>query len=433
MNSYKVIFKGEIAEGGDRNKLSLALAKFLKVPEAKAHLLFSGNPICIKKALSEDEANTLKAKLNTVGIITYIKPAATQAATVAPVATDPVTPKQVAKTSIEVKPATANTSTVKFYDDLSKGWQKVFAEFDLRQADKLGYFASAKSPAHTSRPKKEQIKGQNVVNMNALAFVFGSAYYIAKGMWKKGIYLFLMLMLLNIVILTIASFITDKDLSKLPLIISSIAFGLTANYDYYRYYKLGETTWPWMPKWMTGWLGIISSAVVTFVAFLIFLIILGIRFGEPLNIIYVKEGFLEDYKQTNIGQAFDKWTPCASTSWIEQEASNGTTTVVYTCNMKLKHIKQVGQKASDAVTGIVDKNLISELTRASLTIQFLINLDDTFEVNTARWQLSYGRDKEYAPYIATNNALDDIYSNSLNKSVDEIFTYRNFLSNQLTK
>lgn len=433
MNSYKVIFKGEIAEGGDRNKLSLALAKFLKVPEDKAHLLFSGNPICIKKALSEDEANTLKAKLNTVGIITYIKPAATQAATVAPVATDPVTPKQVAKPSIEAKPATANTSTVKSYDDLSKGWQKVFAEFDLRQADKLGYFASAKSPAHTSRPKKEQIKGQNVVNMNALAFVFGSAYYIAKGMWKKGIYLFLMLMLLNIVILTIASFITDKDLSKLPLIISSIAFGLTANYDYYRYYKLGETTWPWMPKWMTGWFGIISSAVVTFVAFLIVLIILGIRFGEPLNITDVKNNYLDDYKQTNIGQAFDKWAPCASTSWVEQETSNGTTTVVYTCNMKLKHIKQVGQKASDAVTGIVDKNLISELTRASLTIQFLINLDDTFEVNTARWQLSYGRDKEYAPYIATNNALDDIYSNSLNKSVDEIFTYRNFLSNQLTK
>jgi hypothetical protein len=430
MNSYNVIFKGEIAEGKDRHKLSQALAKFLKVPEANAHLLFSGKPICIKKALPEDEAQAINAKLNAVGIITYIKPVATQTATAAPLATAPVSPKQEAKPSIETKPATATKPTVKSYDDLSKGWQKVFAEFDIRQADKLGYFASAKSPAHTSRPKKDQIKGQNTVNMNALAFVFGSAYYIAKGMWKKGIYLFLMLMLLNLAIVTIASFITDKDLSKLPLIISSIVFTLTANYDYYRYYKLGETTWPWMPKWMTSRLGIISSAVVTL---LIVLMIIGIRFGEPLNINYVKDNYLDDYKQTNIGQAFDKWAPCTSTSWVEQEASNGTTTVVYTCNMKLKQIKQVGQKASETVTGIVDENLISELTRASLTIQFLINLDDTFEVNAARWQLSYGKDKQYSPYITASNALNDIYSNSLNEAVGEIFTYRNVLTNQLTK
>lgn len=434
MNSYNVIFKGEIAEGKDRHKLSQALAKFLKVPEEKAHLLFSGNPICIKKALSESEANALKAKLNGVGIITHIKPVATQAVTSAPVATAPITPKQVAKPSIEAKPVTAATKpTVKSYDDLSQGWQKVFAEFDLRQADKLGYFASAKSPAHTSRPKQEQLKGQNVVNMNALAFVFGTGYYFAKGMWKKGIYLFLMLMLLNLIIIAVASLITDKNLSKLPFIINSIVFGLTANYDYYRYYKLGETIWPWMPKWMTGWLGIISSAVVTFVAFLIVLIILGIRFGEPLNIIYVKEGVLEDYKQTNIGQAFDKWSPCANTAWVEQEASNGITTVVYTCNMKLKHFKQVGQKASEAVTGKVDEAFISQVTRASLTIQFLINLDDTFEVNTTKWQLSLGEGKEYTPYITANNALDDIYSNALNKAIGEIFTPENILLNQVTK
>ena len=184
---------------------------------------------------------------------------------------------------------------------------------------------------------------------------------------------------------------------------------------------------------MTGWLGIISSAVVTFVAFLIVLIILGIRFGEPLNIIYVKEGYLEDYKQTNIGQAFDKWTPCANTAWVEQEASNGITTVIYTCNMKLKHFKEVGQKASEAVTGKVDEAFISQVTRASLTIQFLINLDDTFEVNTARWQLSLGEGKEYTPYITANNALDDIYSNSLNKAIGEIFTPENILLNQVTK
>ncbi|WP_350997934.1 DUF2628 domain-containing protein [Shewanella sp. TB7-MNA-CIBAN-0143] len=429
MNSFKLVFKGEITEGKDPHKLGQALAKFLKFPEEKAHVLFSGNPICIKNALSESEANALKAKLNAVGIITYIKPVATQAATAAPLAT-PVAPQQVAKSSTEAKPATATKPTVKSYDDLSKGWQKVFAEFDLRQADKLGYFASAKSPAHTSRPKKEQIKGQNVVNMNALAFVFGSGYYFAKGMWKKGIYLFLMLMLLNLIILAVASLITDKNLSKLPFIINSLVFGLTANYDYYRYYKLGETTWPWMSKWMTGWLGIAGSTIIVI---LIVTAITYVRMADVLNVLAVKEGYLDDYKQTNIGQAFDKWTPCASTSWTEQESGNGITTVVYTCNMKLKHFKLVGQKAAEAVTGKVDEAFIPQITRASLTIQFLINLDDTFEVNTARWQLSLGEGKEYTPYITANNALDDIYSNSLSKAIGEIFTPENILINQVTK
>jgi hypothetical protein len=328
MNSYNVIFKGEIAEGKDRHKLSQALAKFLKVPEAKAHLLFSGNPICIKKALSEVEANTLKAKLNTVGVITYIKPAAAQVTTATPVATAPMTPQKVAKPSIETKPAAATKPTVKSYDDLSKGWQKVFAEFDLRQADKLGYFASANNPAHTSRPKSQQFKGNYVVGFNALAFLFGPLYYMVKGMWKKGIYLFVFLSIFNILCLAILSLITDKDLSPLVYIISSSFCASIAHYDYYRYYKLGETTWPWLPKWMDNTIGLCINTIV---------LILGIGFlvlfGNNSDKDQVKSSSLPYFDEYKMGEALDSYSACDNIQWEELENDRGLRFVQYTCNI----------------------------------------------------------------------------------------------------
>lgn len=328
MNSYNVIFKGEIAEGKDRHKLSQALAKFLKVPEEKAHLLFSGNPICIKKALSEAEANALTAKLNGVGIITYIKPATTQAATAVPVATAPVTPKQVAKPSIEAKPSTATKPTVKSYDDLSKGWQKVFAEFDLRQADKLGYFASAKSPAHTSRPKMEQFKGNYLVGFNMLAFFFGPLYYMVKGMWKKGIYLMVFLSIFNIVCLGILSFITDKDLTPLMGIIDSVICASIAHYDYYRYYKLGETTWPWMPNWMVSTKGVSIAVAVLILGIGALLLI-----GTSSDISRVKNSPLPYFNEYEIGAALDMFSNCDEVRWEEFEDKRGLNVVQYTCNV----------------------------------------------------------------------------------------------------
>jgi len=328
MNSYNVIFKGEIAEGKDRDKLSQALAKFLKVPEGKAHLLFSGNPICIKKALSEAEANALTAKLNGVGIITYIKPATTQASSTTPVAAPSVTPKQAAKPTIEAKPSTATKPTVKSYDDLSKGWQKVFAEFDLRQADKLGYFASAKSPAHTSRPKMEQFKGNYLVGFNMLAFFFGPLYYMVKGMWKKGIYLMVFLSIFNIVCLGILSFITDKDLTPLMGIIDSVICASIAHYDYYRYYKLGETSWPWMPNWMVSTKGVSIAVVV---------LILGIGalflIGTSSDISRVKNSPLPYFNEYEIGKALDSYSACDNIQWEELENNRGLKFVQYTCNI----------------------------------------------------------------------------------------------------
>ncbi|MFV0596806.1 DUF2628 domain-containing protein [Shewanella sp.] len=334
MNSYNVIFKGEIAEGKDRHKLSVVLAKFLKIPEEKAHLLFSGNPICIKKALSESEANALKAKLNTVGIITYVKASPPQASATTPVASKPVTPQKVATpittppvTPTKTKPVIAVKPAVTSYDELSKGWQKVFAEFDLREADKLGLLACAKHPAHRSRLKSQQLKANFVVNFNILAFLFGPFYYFAKGMWKKGLYLTLMLVMANIGIYMIWElFSGSRLLDRLLPSLNCAIFAVLANYDYYRYYKLGETTWPWMPKWMSSPITIITTVtIVTAGLVLLYLFEMG------SNIHRIKSTALPYYNEYNTGDALDTYDGCDKILWEEFENDRGLKFVQYTC------------------------------------------------------------------------------------------------------
>lgn len=326
MNTYNVIFKGEIAEGKDRHKLSVALAKFLKIPEEKAHLLFSGNPICIKKALSEGEANALKAKLNSVGIITYTKLAPAQTSSTKPVAITSETQPKVA-TPTKPKPVIAVKPAVKSYYELSKGWQKVFAEFDLREADKLGLLACAKHPAHTSRPKSQQLKANFVVNFNILAFLFGPLYYIAKGMWKKGLYLTLMLVMANIGIYMVWELFSGSELiDRLLPSLNCAIFGALANYDYYRYYKLNETTWPWMPKWMCN-----TITIITFITLIILGIIFLYLFETGSNIHRIKSTALPYYNEYNIGDALDTYDGCDKILWEEFENDRGLKFVQYTC------------------------------------------------------------------------------------------------------
>jgi hypothetical protein len=70
MDSYKVTFKGQLIEGVERDKIGLSLAKFLKLPESKAELLFNGKTYIIKKGLNLEKAKLVQSKLKSVGVIT---------------------------------------------------------------------------------------------------------------------------------------------------------------------------------------------------------------------------------------------------------------------------------------------------------------------------------------------------------------------------
>jgi len=72
--NYKIIFKGDVSENGDKVKIGKSLSKFLGIPEEKSHLLFNGKAYAIKKKLSYEKAEAIKQKLNSLGIlVTVIK------------------------------------------------------------------------------------------------------------------------------------------------------------------------------------------------------------------------------------------------------------------------------------------------------------------------------------------------------------------------
>lgn len=429
MNSYNVIFKGEIAEGKDRHKLSVALAKFLKIPEEKAHLLFSGNPICIKKALSEGEANALKAKLNSVGIITYTKLVPAQTSSTKPVTITSETQPKVA-TPTKPKPVIAVKPAVKSYDELSKGWQKVFAEFDLREADKLGLLACAKHPAHTSRPKNQQLKANFVVNFNILAFLFGPFYYFAKGMWKKGLYLTLMLIMANICIYMVWELFSGSELiDRLLPSLNCAIFGALANYDYYRYYKLDETIWPWMPKWMQNWWGILVAYFFG-LAILLGAAFLSVVAEESGGTSSVKDSYLDGYEQTTVGLAFDNWSPCKKVNWELQQSTNGIRTVTYHCLTDLSVFKKTLHTAALRMTGDEKKGVPQNLDAASLQVAFTLNHDNSYTVSHVLWDFDLGQTHSQR-YITIDNALVDIYRNQLSLSVQELLTIQNLLLNSV--
>lgn len=73
MSTYKIIFRGKIAPEKDQNKIGKALARFLKLPESKAHLLFDGRAYAIKKNLEREKAELIQKKLKSAGIYTECK------------------------------------------------------------------------------------------------------------------------------------------------------------------------------------------------------------------------------------------------------------------------------------------------------------------------------------------------------------------------
>jgi len=63
MESYNIIFKGNVAEGKDTVKIGILLAKFLKLPESKAGLLFNGKAYALKKKLNHVKSQQVHDKL----------------------------------------------------------------------------------------------------------------------------------------------------------------------------------------------------------------------------------------------------------------------------------------------------------------------------------------------------------------------------------
>ena len=76
------------------------------------------------------------------------------------------------------------------------------------------------------------------VSFNIFAFLFTIIYYLYHGMWKKGIVLLAISVVLSIIV---DSFI--PSLSSISWLITSVIFATRANVDLYKKYKLNDDGW----------------------------------------------------------------------------------------------------------------------------------------------------------------------------------------------
>jgi len=135
------------------------------------------------------------------------------------------------------------------------------------------------------------------------------------------------------------------------------------------------------------------------------------------NISQIKEGTFSAYQNTTVGRAFDSWSICDETQWSEFETDNGSQIVEYSCTIldskKVPGIELIQQLMSvqgseenvDKVFKSIcngagfaelllsqevsecklsyDRYLRSFATPSRITVQFRVNLDETFDISWA--------------------------------------------------
>ena len=95
-------------------------------------------------------------------------------------------------------------------------------------------------PNLKTMPKAER-KGFSFFNI--LAFLFGPFYYLAKGMWRKGISLFIVCAAVVIALEFLLVMIGFGQFGKALGYGVSAVFAVRANIDYYKKMVLGENNW----------------------------------------------------------------------------------------------------------------------------------------------------------------------------------------------
>lgn len=89
-------------------------------------------------------------------------------------------------------------------------------------------------------PKSERMENSS---FNTFALLFGPLYYIEKGMWKKGIALFVVCLIAVILLKIVLNMFGFAKTGNLMGYGISAVFAVRANIDYYKMMVLGEKGW----------------------------------------------------------------------------------------------------------------------------------------------------------------------------------------------
>lgn len=119
---------------------------------------------------------------------------------------------------------------------------------------------------------------------NIWAMVFGVFYYIAKGMWKKGLILQGIFLLMGVGLLLLEQVVGKTIPAVFYWSVPAAFFAICANRDYYALKVKGKSTWDALPQFV-GLPLIVSlffgSCVLIFVAF--YSLVNGYTGQEPLG------------------------------------------------------------------------------------------------------------------------------------------------------
>src|SRR4029077_13923645 len=118
--------------------------------------------------------------------------------------------------------------------DISDSWKKKFKA--MRKA------------SGPSLPKLKELSREDKKDIgmwNIPAFLFGPIYYIAKGMWRKAITLFVLGFIALIILDIILEVLGWSAVSRATGIAFAAVWASLANGDYYRKMVLGQNGWWW--------------------------------------------------------------------------------------------------------------------------------------------------------------------------------------------
>lgn len=116
--------------------------------------------------------------------------------------------------------------------DVSDKWKTKFKAISAAGGPKMTKFKEL------SVPERRQ-----AFSFNLLAFLFGPFYYFAKGMWKRGLTLFLAAAVLVVVLGMILEYFGFGEFARALGYGVGAVFAVRANIDYYKKMVLEDHGW----------------------------------------------------------------------------------------------------------------------------------------------------------------------------------------------
>jgi len=138
---------------------------------------------------------------------------------------------------------------------------------------------------------------------------------------------------------------------------------------------------------------------------LLLLVVSSSVFAQTPAIDLVKNGIMEFDKSATIGNMLDTWSICEETDWTEEQTPRNQALVMYACKIDYQQLVQIwindlendqdprvrlrnyiDPSYSFETTNIREEVVISQLqgiNEGGVYINFLINLDNTFEVSNS--------------------------------------------------